>query len=116
MTDVTSDEITALREEISQLNRKVTRLTEMVAESSLDSWRGRIEQLKVQAHLGQMELRDEAESQLERVDDTWMTARHSLDDLGGKVGEAWDELVENLRPALANIRNAFQQASRTLER
>lgn len=112
----TDQELQELRESIGELSRKVERLTEQVVESRLEAWNGRLENLELQAHLGQMELRDEAQSRLDQVRESWSRARRTLDDVGDATGAAFESAMDDLKPALTELRTGLEEAAKALRR
>jgi O-succinylbenzoate synthase len=96
--------VKALEEQMSSLR------TEMV-EGQLEEWKARIDQLEVQAHLGQMEARGEIEPLLELMRNRLLDARQQLDRVGGAAGDAVASVSDGVKSALDDLRKALADAA-----
>lgn len=107
MTDTRIDE---LERKVEDLSNRVEKLTEALADTAVENWQTRIEQLQLQAALGRMEVRDEITPVMDRLRNAFEAARSELTEVPALVGEAADDL----RPALRRFETAFDEARRAL--
>jgi chromosome segregation ATPase len=110
MTD--NDRIAKLQAQIDKVEAKQTELYEQLAEARLDQWKGRLEDLEVQVHLGAMDTNDRVAAVVQRARDRWDDAKTQL---GGATAVAAD-VVETVRggfeSALDDVRRALLDAKK----
>ena len=105
MTDHDVDaRLTALEEQLASLRSELL-------EGQLDEWKTRIDQLEVQAHLGQMEARDEVEPFLELLRNRLLEARTQIDRMGGAAGDAMSSVSDGVKGAFDDLRQALSDAA-----
>lgn len=114
MSETTREELQRLDRRIDEVDQRVSELAEMLAQSQLEEWRRMIDQLELQAHLGQMELRDQLRQPLADLRRSWEDARTTFEEISERTDEARDVLFESLDPAMTQVRTAFEQAVRRL--
>ena len=78
----------------------------------LDAWRGRVEHLRVQAALAEMEARDELDELLARVDNAYRAARQQLVKADEDTAETLDVLRASARRVLNDLEMAMDAARR----
>ena len=71
----TEEHITQLEHQLHELQGQQAELRKQLAKAQLDQWRGRIEDLEVQMHLGGVEASDKATAQMTKLRDRWADAR-----------------------------------------
>jgi chromosome segregation ATPase len=91
MTD--NERIKKLEAQIKKLETKQAELSTELAEARLDQWKGRLEDLEVQAHLGAMDTNDRVVALVQQARDRWNDARGQLGDATSAAGD----VVETLR-------------------
>lgn len=110
MTD--NDRIAKLQAQIDKVEAKQAELYEQLAEARLDQWKGRLEDLEVQVHLGAMDTNDRVAAVVQRARDRWDDAKTQL---GGATAVAAD-VVETVRggfeSALDDVRRALLDAKK----
>jgi hypothetical protein len=80
----------------------------------LDAWRGRVEHLRVQAALAEMEARDELDELLERVDNAYRAARQQLDKAEIDTAQTLQVLRAGARRVLNDVEMAVDAARKRL--
>lgn len=82
--------------------------------AQLDAWRGRIDELRLQADLAEMEARDELTSLLEDVERAYGVAQSHLDRAGDHTAETLETLRRGTRQVLADLETAVEVAAKKL--
>lgn len=77
----------------------------------IESWRGRLDDLKVQADLGRMEARDRIRGDLERAEGLWTELKGRLEGLGDKAAETGGELRDDVKTLVDDLRDALRSAA-----
>ena len=75
-----------------------------------DSWRARIDQLRVQADLARMDARDEIEDDLAKAEGLWADLKRRADELGDEAGDATADLREDVTRLVGDLRAALRRA------
>ncbi len=82
----------------------------------LDTWRARIDELKVQVDLAAMGVREQASAQIEAAQNAWLAAhaelRRAAEDASGNARV----LREGVERLLADVKKAFEAAQSVLSR
>lgn len=102
-----NDRIAKLEAQIDALDSRQSKLYEQLAQARLDNWKGRLEDLEVQVHLGAMDTNDRVASLVQKARDRWDDARRQL---GGTTAAA-TEVLETLR---GGFEDAFDDARRAV--
>jgi chromosome segregation ATPase len=103
----TEDRIKALESQIEELRAKQTDLNKQLAQAEIDRWKGRIEDLEVQMHLGAMETNDRLKALLEQVQHRWAEAKSQLESSTSAAAEGADAVRTSLQTAFKDIRQAL---------
>lgn len=111
---MTTSDIETLERKVETLDRTVNRLARQVADAEMAGWEARIEQLRLEASLGRMEVEDEFADRLNRLREAYQAARKELDELPELVGDTIAILPERLRPALDIVERAYREAKEKL--
>jgi len=106
MSNVPSD--TAHERETSQV---VTTLT-----GTLDQWKARIDELKVQADLAKLDTRERATKQLDIAQNACLAAYSKLRDAGHDAAVNADTLRDGVQKLLQDIKKAFEAAQAVITR
>jgi hypothetical protein len=99
---------TAQEQETSQL---VTSMT-----GSLDQWRTRIDELKVQVDLAKLDTRERATKQLDIAQNACLAAYSRLREAGHDAVTNADTLREGLQKLLNDVKEAFEAAQAVITR
>lgn len=95
----------ALEQQLDELRRRL-------AESELDDWKARIDQLEVQAHLGEMEAEEQLEPLIEMMRNRLLDARAQFDKAGSVAGDALGTLTDGVRSAAKDLGDALSAAAK----
>jgi hypothetical protein len=106
--DKTAKDKTAQEQETSQL---VTSMT-----GSLDQWRTRIDELKVQIDLAKLDTRERATKQLDIAQNACLAAYSKLREAGHDAITNADTLREGLQKILNDVKEAFEAAQAVITR
>ncbi len=99
---------TAREQETSQL---VTSMT-----GSLDQWRSRIDELKVQVDLARLDTRERATKQLDIAQNACLAAYSKLREAGRDAVTNADTLREGVQKLLNDVKEAFEAAQAVITR
>lgn len=100
------EQITALERQIEQLKAQMDDLRGQLAELELDQWKGRIDDLEVQMHLGAMGAMDRLTPLVDRLRNSYLDARASVMGTASAAGDATDRIRKGLEAAMGDIRTA----------
>lgn len=108
---MTSDErIAHLEAELDELNARQTERFKQMAQAERDQWQGRIEDLKVQFHLGATEGDDRAGELMDRLDSRWSEARGQFDSAATTTADVGATMRDDLQSAVRDLRHALLQS------
>lgn len=79
-------------------------------EARLQEWSTKIDELKVQAHLGKAEAQEEYERQIKMLREKESRLSRKLNELRDAGGEAWDEIKFGIDSAVDDLKDAFGKA------
>jgi multidrug resistance efflux pump len=103
----TEDRIKTLESQIEELRAKQAELNKQLAQAEIDRWKGRIEDLEVQMHLGAMETNDRLKSLLDQVQHRWAEAKSQAETSASAAAEGADAVRASLQGAFKDIRQAL---------
>ena len=83
---------------------------EQQLEEEMTKWRGELEQLKVQAHLGTMEAKDKMQPYIDQLDEELAKAKSDWQDFGEASEGAWQELGKGLKLSFKAIQQSAEKA------
>lgn len=104
------DRTKALEAQIEDLEGQLTELRAQLARAELDQWRGRIDDLEVQLHLGSLEARDQLAPLVEQLRSAWLDARERVSDGAATTSDVASTLRQGLENAMYEIRRAVLDA------
>ena len=82
----------------------------------MDHWKARIGELKVQADLGKLDVRDKAEKQLEVAQNACLAAYSKLRDARHDAAASADSVCASVEELLHDIEEAFDAARHVISR
>jgi len=97
---------------VHALETQLDDLRRRLAESELDDWKARIDQLEVQAHLGEMEAEEQLEPLIEQMRNRLLDARAQFDKAGTVAGDALGTLTDGVRSAAKDLGDALAAAAK----
>ena len=83
---------------------------------TVDRWKARIDELKVQADLGRHDVRDKAQKQLEVAQNPRLAAYSKLRDAGHDAAASADSVRQSVEVLLHDIKKAFDEAQEVIAR
>lgn len=110
-----ADRITELEGKIGDLEEQLLVLRRELGEAEMDRWRGRIDDLEVQARLGSMDVRDRLAPLVEELRNTWLSAKESFSDASSTTSEVFERIRDGLNNARDEIRGALDDAKSTIK-
>jgi len=108
------DRITGLEAQIRNLQAEQAELRKQLAKAQLDQWRGRIEDLEVQMHLGAMEASDKLTTLMHQLRDKWADARRQVEENISTASSVADTVRTGLENAFDDLRRALLEARNKL--
>lgn len=105
-----SDRINRLEGEIERLEDQLKELRNQLANAELDRWRGRLDDLEVQARLGAMEADDKVSPLVEQARNRWLDAKAGLGDAVARAADVSSTLRDGLEQAYSDVRDAIVEA------
>ena len=103
--------INELEGHIDELKTQIHDLQSQLAELELDQWKGRIDDLEVQLHLGAMAGRDRLAPLVETLRNSYLDARENLTDTASAAGDVTGRIRKGLEQAMGDIRRAVLNES-----
>lgn len=95
-----------VKEELDSLRAQIRDLQGQIAELELDQWKGRIDDLEVQLHLGAMAGRDQLNPLVEKLRNSYLDARETVTSTASTAGDVTVRLRKGLEQAMSDIRSA----------
>ena len=83
---------------------------EQQLEEEMTIWRGELDELKVQAHLGTMEAKDKMQPYIDQLDEKLAKAKKDWQDFGEASEGAWQELSKGLKLSFKAIQQSAEKA------
>ena len=108
------DRITGLEAQIRKLQAQQAELRKQLARAQLDQWRGRIEDLEVQMHLGAMEASDKLTTLMHQLRGKWADARRQFEENISTASGVADTVRTGLENAFDDLRKALLEARNKL--
>jgi chromosome segregation ATPase len=106
----TEERIAELEAHIDKLQAKQADLYQQLARAQIDQWKGRIEDLEVQLHLGAMEANDKLTVLMNQLHSRWADARRQFEDTTSTASSVADTVRTGLENALSDVRKAMLEA------
>ena len=98
---------------MSAENEKKT--VEQQLKEEMKKWQTEIDEVKVQAHLGAMDVRDKAQPYLDELDQELAKAKKELDAFGNASEGAWQELSKGLKLSFKALQQSSAKAKEHFE-
>lgn len=104
-----------LEHRVADLENQVSQLNMELLGTQLDDWKARIDQLEVQAHLGQLEARQQITPLVDQLRNRWLDAREAVANTQDAAGDALSTLRDGVRSAMKDLSDAFDEAVQRLK-
>lgn len=110
MADATEDRIAGLEARIADLQTELAATRKQLTDAQLDQWKGRIDELEVQMHLGRLDAEEQMEPVVEQLRNWWLDARDQVSQAGSAAGDAFSSLRSGLEQAMEQVRRGASAA------
>ncbi len=110
----TEERVDGLEQQIDELKAQLQDLRRQLVEAELDQWRGRIDDLEVQARLGSMSVQDRLMPMVEELRNAWLDARERAGERAETASEVTGRLREGFERAMKELRSAVSDAASTV--
>ncbi len=107
------DRIGGLEQQIEDLKAQLSDVRSRLLSAEFDQWRGRIDDLELQARLGSMGVQDRIMPVVEQLRDLWLDARERTGDGVDTASEVTGRLRDGLESAFKDLRDAVSDAAST---
>jgi len=107
-------ELTAVRSQLDAETAETKAAYREALRPQLDAWRSRVEELRVQLDLAEMDARDELSALLAEVERAYGAAQYHLDRAGDDTTETLENLRRGTRQVIGDLEAALEAASKTL--
>ena len=111
--DPNEDRITELEARITDLQTELAATRKQLTDAQLDQWKGRIDELEVQMHLGRLDAEDQMEPVVEQLRNWWLDAREQVGNAGSVAGDAFSSLRSGVEQAMDQLRRGAGVARRS---
>jgi hypothetical protein len=115
MTQQQTETIEQLRRDVREFEELLVELGRETVQATLDAWRARIDNLRLQVELGRMDVDDEVTESIGSAESVWATARDRLSAASLEAADVRDALSEGLRSARADLQAAVDLAQERIE-
>jgi hypothetical protein len=110
----TEERVDGLEQQIDELKAQLQDLRRQLVEAEFDQWRGRIDDLEVQARLGTMSVQDRLMPLVEELRNAWLDARERAGESAETASEVTGRLREGFERAMKELRSAVSDAASTV--
>lgn len=104
------DRVRSLEHQVDELREQISRLNKELVEAQLDEWKGRIDELELQAHLGQMNVVEQVAPLVDAVRNRWLDAQDQLGRAGSSASDMLSSLRGGVQQALDDLRTSIRDA------
>lgn len=108
--DPTEDRISALEARIVQLQTQLSETRSQLTDAQLDQWKGRIDELEVQMHLGRLDAQEQMAPMVEQLRNWWLDARSQIGNASVTAGDAFSSLRTGVEEAMEQLRSGARSA------
>jgi TolA-binding protein len=109
-TDPTEDRISSLESRITALQAELSQTRKQLTDAQLDQWKGRIDELEVQMHLGRLDAQEQMAPIVEQLRNWWLDAREQIGVAGTTAGDAFSSLRMGVEQAMEQLRSGARSA------
>ena len=88
---------------------------EQQLEEQIKKWRGELDELKLQAHLGTMDAQEKMQPYIAQLDEELTKAKKDWREFGEASEGAWQELGKGLKLSFAAIKQSAEKAKEHFE-
>lgn len=113
--DPTEDRISGLEARITELQTELSETRRQLTDAQLDQWKGRIDELEVQMHLGRLDAEEQMAPVVEQLRNWWLDAREQIGSAGSTAGDAFSSLRSGVEQAMDQLRTGARSARSSTE-
>jgi len=114
MADETNDDrIAGLEARITELQTQLSETRKQLTDAQLDQWKGRIDELEVQMHLGRLDAEEQMEPVVEQLRNWWLDAREQVTTAGSAASSAAGDVFDSLRSGVEQAMEQLRKGART---
>ncbi|MCC5951990.1 MAG: hypothetical protein JJU45_07825 [Acidimicrobiia bacterium] len=110
MADEIDVRIAELEERVAALQAELETTRRDLTDAQLDQWKGRIDEMEVQMHLGRLDAEDQLEPVVEQLRNRWLDARTQLNDATTTASDVFSTLRTGIESAMDDIRTSLRSA------
>jgi chromosome segregation ATPase len=110
----TDESIAELEAQIAELRGQQADLRKQLAKAELDQWKGRVEDLEVQLHLGVTAASDKLTELMNQLRSKWADARRQLEESISTATSVADTVRAGLEKAFDDIHKALLESRKKL--
>ena len=81
-------------------------------EKELETWQTKMDEAKVQIHLGMKDAEDKIKPHIEKLDQELNEAKVKLDELGKSSEDAWGDVKAGVESSIEAMKMAFESAEK----
>lgn len=111
--DPNEDRISGLEARITELQTELAATRKQLTDAQLDQWKGRIDELEVQMHLGRLDAEEQMAPVVEQLRNWWLDAREQVGNAGNAAGDAFSSLRSGVEQAMEQLRRGAGRASQS---
>jgi hypothetical protein len=118
MTEMTLEQtemLEQLRRDVRDFEEQLVALGRETVRATLEAWRARIDNLRLQAELGRMDADDEVSAAIGSADSVWATTHDRLLVASEEASDVRAALAEGMRSARADLQAAVDLAQERIE-
>ena len=108
------ERIGKLEAQLEKLHARQADLQKLLSKAQIDQWRGRIEDLEVQMHLGSMDTSDKLKALMNQLRSRWGEARAQLEDATSTASSVADTIRTGMENAFNEVRKALLESKKKL--
>ena len=110
--DLTAERIARLEAHLAELQGELSETRRQLADAQLDQWKGRIDEIEVQMHLGRLDAEQQVEPVLEQLRNWWLDAREQLTHASASASSAATDAFSSLRQGVDKAMDQLRDSGR----
>jgi chromosome segregation ATPase len=111
--DPTEARIASLESHIAELQAELAETRRQLTDAQLDQWKGRIDELEVQMHLGRLDAEKQMEPVVEQLRNRWLDAREQVTQAGSTAASVASDAFGALRQGVEQAMDQLRDGART---
>lgn len=111
--DPNEQRIATLESHIAELQAELAETRRQLTDAQLDQWKGRIDELEVQMHLGRLDAEKQMEPVVEQLRNRWLDAREQVTQAGSAAASAASDAFGALRQGVEQAMDQLREGARS---